>query len=263
MQFLKKLIDFYIKSSIHVAFAVFCLVKITNFEIKINESNYYSLLVFFGTIVSYNLLKYFEFFRNNKWNFSQHKSILAVTFLAAIAYFAIFFMQKEVVIIHLIIVGILILVYPFLRKYALLKISLVALCVSIISVQICYLQLKYLTFNYYINFLERFVFVLIWIIPFEIYDSKTDAISLNTMVQKYGIQRSKLIGTLLVIPFLIFEFLKLHYSFSVIPIAIALVLFLHFSSENRNEYYTSFWVESLPIFWWILILFFNCVNDIC
>jgi hypothetical protein len=262
MQFLKKLLNFYIKSSIHVAFAVFCLVKISNFELQINETNSYSLLVFFGTIVSYNLLKYFEFFRNNKWNFSRHKSILLVTFFGAIGYFVLFFKQKEIVQIHLIEVGILVLAYPILRKYALLKISLVAFCISIISVQIPYLGLKFLTFDFYINFLERFIFVLIWIIPFEIYDSKTDAISLNTMVQKYGIQRSKLIGMLLVIPFLILEFLKLHYSFSVIPIAIALVLFLHFSYENRNEYYTSFWVESLPIFWWILILFLNCVNNI-
>jgi hypothetical protein len=260
MRFLKKLLDFYIKSSIHVAFAVFCLVKITNFELQINETNYYSLLVFFGTIVSYNLLKYLEFFRNNKWNFNRHKSILLITFLAVVGYSVLFFKQKEVVQFHLIEVGILVLVYPFLRKYALLKISLVAFCISIISVQIPYLGLKLLTFDYYINFLERFVFVLIWIIPFEIYDSKTDAISLNTVVQKYGIQRSKLIGMLLVIPFLILEFLKMHYSFSSIPIAVALVLFLHFSSVKRNEYYTSFWVESLPIFWWILILFFDCVN---
>ena len=61
---------------------------------KINETNYYSLLVFFGTIVSYNLLKYFEFFRNNKWNFSQHKSILAVTFFTNSGAFPEF--RKEV-----------------------------------------------------------------------------------------------------------------------------------------------------------------------
>ncbi|MEC4004528.1 hypothetical protein OX283_007655 [Flavobacterium sp. SUN052] len=254
MLFFKKLLDFYIKTSLHVAFAVFCLVKITNFELQINEYNFYSLLVFFGTIVSYNLLKYFEFFSNNSWNFNKHKAILGVTFLAIIGYSYLFFKQKSNVQIHLIEVGILVLVYPFLRKYAILKISLVALCVAIISVQIPYLGMKFLSFDYYINFVQRFIFVLIWIIPFEIYDSKTDATTLNTIVQKYGIKRSKLIGMLLVIPFLILEFLKLNYSFSIILIAIALVLFLNFSSVKRNEYYTSFWVESIPIFWWILFL---------
>ena len=31
-------------------------------------------------------------------------------------------------------------------------------------------------------------------------------------------------------------------------------LFLYFANENRSKYYTSFWVESLPILWWILIV---------
>jgi hypothetical protein len=95
MRFLKKLLDFYIKSSIHVAFAVFCLVKITNFELQINETNYYSLLVFFGTIVSYNLLKYLDFFRNNKWNFRRHKAILVVTFMAVTGYLFYFLSKKK------------------------------------------------------------------------------------------------------------------------------------------------------------------------
>jgi hypothetical protein len=33
-----------------------------------------------------------------------------------------------------------------------------------------------------------------------------------------------------------------------------LMLFILLSSKNRNKYYTSFWVEALPIFWLMLML---------
>jgi hypothetical protein len=31
---------------------------------------------------------------------------------------------------------------------------------------------------------------------------------------------------------------------------------LAFANEKRTKYYTSFWVESVPILWWILLLIF-------
>jgi hypothetical protein len=28
------------------------------------------------------------------------------------------------------------------------------------------------------------------------------------------------------------------------------------STQNQSKYYSSFWVESLPVVWWILLLIF-------
>jgi hypothetical protein len=35
-------------------------------------------------------------------------------------------------------------------------------------------------------------------------------------------------------------------------IAFVIALFLAFANEQRSRYYTSFWVESIPIVWWLL-----------
>jgi len=59
----------------------------------------------------------------------------------------------------------------------------------------------------------------------------------------------------LVIPFIILEFLKPNPSYLVLPIGIITVTFINFTELHRNKYYTSFWVESVPILWWILLLF--------
>jgi len=58
MKFLKRLFDFYLDASIHVALAVFSLLKITAILYKVELSNHLSLFVFFGTIVCYNFIKY-------------------------------------------------------------------------------------------------------------------------------------------------------------------------------------------------------------
>jgi hypothetical protein len=40
--------------------------------------------------------------------------------------------------------------------------------------------------------------------------------------------------------------------------AILVVYFLCFSFHNeKTKYYTSFLVEDIPIFWWLMVVFFN------
>jgi hypothetical protein len=59
---------------------------------------------------------------------------------------------------------------------------------------------------------------------------------------------------LLVIPFMILEYIKSNSSIISVFIGLITVVLIHFSSIHRNKYYTSFWVESVPIFWLILLL---------
>ena len=92
------------------------------------------------------------------------------------------------------------------------------------------------------------------LIPFEIMDSFQDPISLQTLPQKFGINKTKLLGMLLLIPFMVLEFLKTNSSLISVFIGLVTVIFIHFSSKQRNKYYTNFWVESVPIFWLILLL---------
>jgi hypothetical protein len=33
----------------------------------------------------------------------------------------------------------------------------------------------------------------------------------------------------------------------------AIAVALAFANEKRSKYYTSFWVESIPVVWWLLL----------
>ena len=57
MQSLKRLFDFYINSSIHVALAVSSLVYITILEFHLKLDIEIILFVFFATITGYNFVK--------------------------------------------------------------------------------------------------------------------------------------------------------------------------------------------------------------
>lgn len=257
MTTLKRLFDFYIQSSIHVGLAVFSLVYISIFSNDLDKNIEYPSCVFFGTVSAYNLLKYYDIVLTKSFTVKNHLALFLVTSLAGIGYLFCFLLLNRSIQLSLIIVGVLVLAYPFLRKYGVLKIFLVSFCVAVITVYIPFLSPKSLTLDFYITFLQRFLIAISWLIPFEILDSKTDVLTLNTIPQKYGIKKAKLFGIRLVIPFIVMEFLKPCYNYSVIPIGIITVVFINFSSLKRNEYYTSFWVESIPIFWLGLLLLFQ------
>ena len=102
------------------------------------------------------------------------------------------------------------------------------------------------------------IFVLILI--FEIVDFHTDDPHLQTVPQQIGVEKTKLLGYLLLGVLLALEFLY-DANQDYVPLAFKFIvscsvaLFLYFADENKSRYYASFWVESIPIFWWVLLLF--------
>jgi len=121
MSFLKQLLDFYIKSSIHVGVAVFSLVYVTAFSDGLFKNIVYPSCVFFGTVIGYNFLKYYNVFWTGNFNSKKYYWILTVSILAAIGFIFFFLWLKRGVQINLLISGVAVLVYPFLRKYGWLK----------------------------------------------------------------------------------------------------------------------------------------------
>ena len=110
-----------------------------------------------------------------------------------------------------------------------------------------------------ITAVQRFVFVLVLMFPFEIRDMRFDNLKLSTIPQQIGIKNTKAIGILLLIIFFFLEFLKddiiIGRILILLIIACITVLFLLFSEEKRDKYYSSFWVEGIPVIWLILMLF--------
>jgi hypothetical protein len=118
-----------------------------------------------------------------------------------------------------------------------------------------------ITFDFYLKCVQRFVLIFVLILIFEIIDLQFDDPNLKTVPQQIGVKRTKIIGMLLLIVFYLLEFFKQNFVQKQLLVNLVLVFtilaFLIFSNENRSKYYSSFWVESIPIFWWILLLVFR------
>ena len=257
MHILKRFLDFYIQSSIHVGLAVLSLVYVTVFPNEMFKHSSYLGCVFFGTIVGYNFLKYFEVFTKNNFYSKKGYGILGVSLAAIIGFFYFFLLLNTKVQNHLLMGGLFVLLYPFLRKLGWMKLFLVSFVVTYVTVYIPYQSFKWLPIDYYIALLQRFIIITSLLIPFEIMDSKTDAKTLNTLPQLIGINRTKVFGILLVFPFMGLEFFKQKADYFAIPIGTITILFINFTALERSKYYTSFWVESVPIFWLILLILFQ------
>lgn len=252
MTTLKKVIDFYIESSIHVAFAVFSLFQVSKLTLNIQVDSAIDYFIFFGTILGYNFLKYSEVFWNQVFTFKKNHSLVLVSLTAIIGMFFHFIQLEKIIQIAFLKIGFVVLLYPFLRKYGFLKMFVVAFCVAYITAYIPNISYK---LNWIFLF-QRFLVVICLLIPLEICDLEIDSKTLQTLPKIIGIQNLKLLGYFLMVLFcaLDFYFFKLNFVIDIV-IAIIISIYIFFSDENRSKYYTSFWVESVPVLWLCLLLF--------
>ncbi len=271
MQFLKKLLDFYINSSIHVALSVYALVQLTQILFSISNDYATSYFAFFGTIVGYNFVKYDALARTKKVQMSpQLKGIAFLSFLSLIATGYYFFqLQKTTQIIGFVFLAITLLyTLPFFpnkknaRNWAGIKIYIVALCwVGVtLFLPIINTNLPFTSYAFLVA-AQRFILIFVMILIFEIIDLKLDDPHLKTVPQQIGVQNTKRVGVVLMLFFVLLEFLSNDFrlEFFALKLALALttIVFLLFSNENRSRYYASFWVESIPIFWWLFLVVFG------
>lgn len=271
MPVLKRFFNFYIFGNIHVALAVFCLVKITLIFYEIN-SNLVAWFCFFSTIASYNLIRIFRIDELQPWFFAfiryyKLTIILLTVFSAFIAFSLIFYFRYQTVLWLLPFVLVTFFyVNPFsvknkkrsLRNIGLIKLFLVAISWAGVTVIIPLVQHRIgIGFEEVIIFLQRFLFVMAITIPFDIRDATYDNERLKTLPQAIGVQKSKWLGLVFLIIFVVLEILKepspeqlgIHFL-----IAVFTLFFLVKATEKQNEYYSSFFVESLPMVWLLLVI---------
>jgi hypothetical protein len=146
------------------------------------------------------------------------------------------------------------------RNFPMIKIFSIAIAWAGISVFFPLYEANYqFTSAVYLEFLQRILILLAITIPFDIRDIAADAKSLKTLPQILGVNFSKVLGILLLFGFILMEIFKENFTYFgllvVILVSIITSLFLWFSSPNKSRYYTSFWVESIPIVWLGLLIF--------
>jgi len=278
MQFLRKILDFYIFSNIHVALSGFCLTNITLLTFGI-QSNLTPFFVAFSILISYNFIRFFEI-KTTRLNwfkqwFFVHKnwlllvSILSSVFLAYIIFFSSFNVKGIVILFPFAFMTFFYVVPIFkkekiefsFRNFPSIKIFSIAISWAGVTVFFPLFEFGYsFTSNVYLEFVQRLFILIAITLPFDIRDVTVDPKILKTLPQELGVNKSKIVGYVLLLFFVILEVIQSNYFNSkiVISIFIAFItaLFLGFSTPKRTRYYTSFWVEAIPIFWFVLIALF-------
>lgn len=278
MHLIKRIVDFYINSNIHVAFSCFCLTKVTLLNVGLNG---WITPVFVGLsiIVSYNFIRYYEikttnlnwfkpWFINNKFGLLI-LTVLSILVLAYCVFFAEFKLNSIIILIPFAFITIFY-VIPIVRigkieisfrNFPAIKIFSIAIVWAGISVFFPLYEANYeIGKDVYIEFAQRVLFIIAITLPFDIRDVNTDSKLLKTLPQVLGIKATKIVGSFLLVEFVLLELFKQNFSnyslFILIVISFIAGMFLWFSSPLKTRYYTSFWVEAIPIIWFgIYVLF--------
>ncbi len=270
MTILKKIFEFYILSNLHVAIAILSFTYLTMYEFNISE---YQIMIFnfLATFITYNFIRYYAFETLNnytkQWLRNNKIIMLLLIFFSSIWLIQIFLSLKittQLLLIPLIFASFFYVVpLPYfqlkLRHIASIKLFLIALTVTGATVALPLIQNNIeSSSNSIIVYVQRFLFVLAVTIPFDIRDVKNDNSDLRTLPQLIGVVKSKIIGVISLILFLILELFKQPLSIESIIITafitIVSLIFLKYSNENRKFYYTAFWVEAIPVFWMISLI---------
>lgn len=270
MKTLKNIFDFYIHGSIHVALAIAALVKLTVLKYEISGADNYVYLSFVGSVVAYNFVKYASI--STLYHKRITKSITAVKILTGICALLFLYlvnqMSRETLLYMLPFMVLTVLyavpVFPNkknLRSVAGIKIFIIGSNWAGITVliPIIYAQ-QTLNSDMIVDLIQRFLFIVVMMLPFEIRDLQFDEEDLETIPQRIGITRTKVFGSILLVVFLLLAGFKDEVSFteilSVVAITIISLLFLWSTERKQSEYFCSFWVEIIPIIWlliWIVI----------
>lgn len=267
MQWLKTLFNFYIDASVHVALAVYALIQVTCINYQIPFEDHLSLAIFFGVIVSYNFLKYAE--GAEKYLIVKAKYTKIIQFFSfGCAGAAIYFMLK-LPLRTWILLGILTVVSALymipvsrfgknIRSLTGAKVFIVALVWALVTVVLPVLDNKLeMTGDLIVETIQRFLYVVAVMVPFELRDLARDSKSLKTIPQLLGVGKAKMFGILIVLLLYLLDFIKeniqlaQHLVLSLITILV--IVFIAFSKEDQKKYYSAFWVEGIPVIWWLLL----------
>ena len=271
MKSLKKIFEFYINSSIHVALAVISLSLLSFLYFKIPVEKNLLIFTFFGTITGYNFVKYAGIAKLHHSSLAQSLKVIQIFSLLSflLLVWSVFKMDQKVL-VWTVFFGIFTLLYSLpvfskrknLRSVSGIKIFIIALVWAGVTV-ILPVASANLKFNLFVlvEFLQRFLLVLVLILPFEIRDLKFDLQELGTIPQRVGVTKTKILGYFFLLLMLVLESLKQHAGrtswASFLLMVLTTAIFIWRSKERQSKYYASFWVEGIPIFWLLILLTFK------
>ncbi|NJW53921.1 hypothetical protein HC175_13445 [Salinimicrobium sp. CDJ15-91] len=240
-----------------------------HFEAKVQISLLF--FTFFGTATGYNFVKYAGVAKlHHRSLASGLKMIQVFSFFCFLGLLATAFLVSEEVLCWTLGLGLLTLLYALpvfsnrrnLRSFSGLKIFIIALVWTGVTVILPLLPLKNVIFeDLFFECFQRFLLVLVLILPFEIRDLKYDLEQLGTIPQRVGITATKVLGLGLLLVIIGLEFFKttatIESEFAIGCMAVITAVFVWRSKENQSQYFAALWVEAIPILWlamlWVLL----------
>lgn len=269
MKLIQALFAFYINSSVHVSLAVvaFTLVSYLRGGLEFNWN--LVAFVFFATITGYNFVKYSGIAQLHHLSLTRNLRIIQI--FSLFCFLALMYFTFKLHLRTLIATGILGLFTLFyavpvfsrkrnLRSLPGLKIFVIAIVWAGSTVILPVIEAENpLDFHVIIDTLQRFMLVVALTLPFEIRDLQFDESDLDTIPQTLGVRNTKIFGTFLLILIFFIELFQAYFeNIKFLILTIILItsgIMLWASRRIQHKYYASFWVEAVPVLYFLILFF--------
>lgn len=268
MKNIRRILSFYVGSSLHVAISVVALTLITLFEFDLPMNTKLLIFIFFGSLTGYNFIKFVSPIIEKKQLPTVEKRNTFIFLILSFIGFSIAAVRiKWQILLATLGFGLFTFFYAVpliqqknLRAMSGLKIFIVAFVWAGVTVLLPVLANKNeLHADAWMTFVQRILVVIVLMIPFELRDIDVDDFQLRTVPQQIGIRNTKILGELLMVLILICEAFKsvgeTAYFVSLTIFIFILAVVILISKTQQTKYFSSFFVEGLPILWLLMYVF--------
>lgn len=268
MTILERIGRLYIRGSIHVALSVVAMVGITQILFDIPFRLPVICFTFISSLAAYNFVKFHTIFHSRRGP-TETRLIALMSFcllpIGGLCFFHLSFDAQLIVVLLTILTVTYALPFlgrPNVRNLSGVKIYLVALCWTGFTVAVPALDGNVeVNGDFWILLVQRFILIIVLLLIFDIVDMPHDKPSLQTVPQQIGIRQTKIVGYILLLIFVMLDGLRVITSMqritTLIFTALLTALFLYHANASRPKSYTAFWVESIPIVWFAILLAFD------
>lgn len=283
MNFLIKLVNFYIYSSLHIGIAAVALTFQTAFLFDLNLDLVYYPFVFAATVFIYCTHRIIGFGRMPNWleagrftiikQYESHIKIYAAAGLIACG--VLFFFLPIKVMLFLVFPSVFSVAYVLpifknklrLRDFNYVKIFLIAIVWAYITafIPLVYYSssLSYVTLA--MLFTERILFVFAITIPFDIRDFEIDKeTKVNTIVHTLGIEGAKKLSVVIIFLILLINFTLRSQGiitdanyFALLSFYILLIFIIIYATKKKSDYYYSGILDGTMILSPVMVYFLS------
>ena len=252
----------YLKSNIHVSICLIFYSLTISLKNDLHLKSSYIFLMFLFVFGAYNFIK----FNENRFTIVKMLPTKKLIFFYLVNFiffsmglFYFFGIVEQIIFLFLSFIIILYSVPIFgkfsLRKNIIFKLFSVPVSWATLIVFFPFSnEMELSKLIYY--FIIIFMIIFVQMIPFEIRDYESDKKHFKNIIKIYGLNTIKKLGYFCLILVFLISLLgnKIQIDFDLLIVLITLGILTKKATKNQKFYYSSFIVESLPVFWFFLVL---------